>query len=269
MQALVIKISAQWDLQEKGLIYNRNKEQSYDDLDFERDVETLLRFLEKQYAKHLTLIICLDEIDATLAFPPEIHQRLRSIFQNYQGKIRMLAAGISIKKGNWALPTSPWYNFFEIIEIPPLDREHAVALITKPVKGFYSYEKQAIDFILEKTENKPYYIQSICKKVINKILNEKRSKVALADVKSIYRNMLILDFNQEFEIFWEHLSVDLQKAIANTLEVKKTKISKKNEIALRENLYNQHHKVITIQDGYLKLNTIFSDWLENQYFVRA
>ena len=89
----------------------------------------------------------------------------------------MVATGVSIKKGGWNLPTSPWYNFFESREVEPFSDKECRALITNPVKGFYKFDKKAIDFIIERTNGKPFYIQKICKKVISKILDDKRRKV--------------------------------------------------------------------------------------------
>ena len=61
--------------------------------------------------------MCLDEIDATQKFSNNTHSSLRNVFQTHKGKIRLIAAGVSVKHEGWHLPTSPWYNFFEFKKV--------------------------------------------------------------------------------------------------------------------------------------------------------
>ena len=268
MQSLVSKVEAYWKTDGLGLIFFEKDRYNYDDLDFESDINTVLEFLSKNYHPDTYIVMCLDEIDATQGFPQDIHQSLRNVFQTYQGKIRMLAAGVSIQKGEWALPTSPWYNFFEYREILPLDRKQARSLIVQPVKGFYTFDRDAVEFILDKTDCKPFYIQSLCKRVISKILDERRQKVTYKDISTIYDNMLSFDLNREFETFWENLSIDMQKKILEIQNDNSGKLNVEHEKELKVNLYNHQHKVIIVRNKVPTLSTIFANWLQNQYLLK-
>ncbi|OQY57635.1 MAG: hypothetical protein B6245_16010 [Desulfobacteraceae bacterium 4572_88] len=265
MQHLVNKVQSVWENTKLDLILLEKERHEYDDLDFEEDVDAVLGFLKKHYNPQVSIIMCLDEIDATEGFSPDIHQSLRNVFQTYQGTIRMVAAGVSIKRGEWHLPTSPWYNFFEFRDISALDRFNAERLITEPVRGFYTYGVGAIDFIPYKTNGKPFYIQMICKKAINRVLDEKRRKVTLADVKIIYDRLIRSELNREFESFWENLSIELQKTIARACEDKETLVPKEYEQELRGNAYNHSHRVIQLQNGKLVFSRLFQDWLKINY----
>ncbi|CAN2042630.1 Two component regulator three Y domain-containing protein [Candidatus Magnetomoraceae bacterium gMMP-15] len=265
MQHLTNKIQTLYKNNQLNLILFEKKRHNYDDIDFEDDIETILDFLKKNYHAQVSIIMCLDEIDATQGFSNEIHQSLRNVFQTYQGSIRLVAAGVSIRRGEWQLPTSPWYNFFEFKNISALDIQASESLINKPVKGFYSYKKDAVDFILQKTDGKPFYIQKICKKAISKILNEKRRKVFQKDVIEIYEKVIRIELNQEFEIFWEELEYELQKLIIQAADNDTILLPKEYEIKLLENSYNSGHRVITVHHGKIKFSTIFWDWLKINY----
>jgi len=262
MLHLANKIRSIWTDENLNLLVFTKARHKYDDLDFEEDIETILQFLKKNYDPEATIIMCLDEIDAIQEFPAYIHQSLRNIFQTFQGSIRMAAAGVFIKKGNWNLPTSPWYNFFETKEVPALKMEDAELLITKPAKRFYAYDRKSVAFIMKKTDGKPFYIQMICQRAIIKILDQKRRKVTLTDVKDIYNELIHLELNREFETFWEGLSVKLQTAVIQAASSKNIDLTRKFKQELMNNEYNHGHKVIKIHNGGLKFSTIFRDWLE-------
>jgi hypothetical protein len=265
MQHLTKKIESIWSNASLNLLLSKNENYEYDDLDFEEDIETVLQFLRNRYDPDVSIIMLLDEIDATQTFPPEIHQSLRNVFQTYQGTIRMVAAGVSIRRGDWRLPTSPWYNFFEFKEVTAFKKQDSELLITKPVKGFYVFDKNAVDFILTKTDGKPYYIQLMCKKAITKILNEKRTKVAYDDVNDLYEDMIRLELNREFELFWEELSKKLQQFIIRAVKGDNISLSAEQKQEIHNNDYNFGHRVIKILNRELKFSTIFQDWLKINY----
>ena len=81
-------------------------------------------------------------------------------------------SGAYIRK-NWESEGSPWYNFFQEMEIPPLQREDATNLIRGPVKGIFSYEPRAIESILQYSEAS-LAVQRFCIHVINRISRERR-----------------------------------------------------------------------------------------------
>lgn len=265
MQHLTKKIESIWPNPSLNLLLSKNENYEYDDLDFEEDIETVLQFLRRRYDPDVSIIMLLDEIDATQTFPPEIHQSLRNVFQTYKGIIRMVAAGVSIRRGDWRLPTSPWYNFFEFKEVTAFKKQDSELLITKPVKGFYVFDKNAIDFIMNKTDGKPYYIQLMCKKAITKILNDKRQRVRFDDVNSLYEDMIRLELNREFELFWEELSKKLKQFIIQAVKGENISLSIEQKQEIHNNDYNYGHRVIKILNGEMKFSTIFRDWLKINY----
>ena len=75
--------------------------------------------------------------------------------------------------------------FFEEIEVPPLDKEHAVELIRQPVAGIFSYDAVAVTKIIEYSECTPYTIQRYCVNAINRIIEQKRRRVTAGDVEAV------------------------------------------------------------------------------------
>ena len=81
----------------------------------------------------------------------------------------------------------------------------------------------------------------------------------------IYRDLIHLELNREFETFWEDLSPGLQHTIIQAATGAQTGIPKDHIAELLNNAYNHGHKVVTIQDDKVVFSTIFQDWLTINY----
>ncbi len=95
---------------------------------------------------------------------------------------------MGIKK-HWESEGSPWYNFFEEIEVKPFRREDAVELIEKPVRGVFKLEQGVTDRIIDRTDCKPYLIQKLCVALVNKAHEEQRRTITVADVDGLARRV--------------------------------------------------------------------------------
>ena len=85
----------------------------------------------------------------------------------------------------------PPFNFLSReIQIQPLDEESARKLITEPVKGFYTYEPKAVERIIELSEFRPFTIQGFCLRAVNRILQDGRTKITVADIEAIKDSVL-------------------------------------------------------------------------------
>jgi len=83
------------------------------------------------------------------------------------------------------------------MELLPLSREEAVRLIKEPVQGIYSYEDEAVEAIWEYSQGHPQLVQQLCLEAVNRLLQEKRSRVTKADVESVYREIAAWEKAQE------------------------------------------------------------------------
>ena len=112
------------------------------------------------------------------------------IFWDFQGAEDLVAvvSGVAIKK-RWESEGSPWYNFFEEIQVRPFRQDDARELIEKPIRGIFKLEKGVVDRIIERTEGKPYHIQRVCVALVNRLHEEKRRTVTLADVEAVAQSL--------------------------------------------------------------------------------
>lgn len=174
--------SASFHLHENG--------QEYSSRDFSSDLKTVLQTLNAKSEKKLKLVLLIDEVDELNKYSEQVNQKLRSVFmKTFAENLVAVMSGISIKK-HWQSEGSPWYNFFEEIEVPPFEREDALNLIRQPVTGIFSYDDRAVEKIIEYSECKPFIIQKFCANVIHRIIELKRRWVTVEDVEAVRAQVL-------------------------------------------------------------------------------
>lgn len=167
----------------------------YTDREFGRDLRQVVRLLEaycREYAggKQVRLILLLDEGDTLSQFNHLYQQQLRRIFmRDFAATVGAVVAGIQISK-EWDRVESPWYNLFNEIAMTPFTRAQAIELLIEPVRGYYLYEPEAIEFILAQSEGRPFRIQQYALEAVNHMLRERRRRITRADVE--YAHELIL-----------------------------------------------------------------------------
>ncbi|MFQ5675354.1 MAG: ATP-binding protein, partial [bacterium] len=160
------------------------KHSKYSSRDFAKDLKALLHKLNSEDDKTIKLVLLIDEVDELNKFSERANQKLRSVFmKTFAENLVAIMSGAHIRK-TWESEGSPWYNFFEQIEVAPLEPQEAIQLIQQPVAGIFSYDSDAIEKILEYTMNRPYAIQRYCVNVINRIIEERRRRVTRHDVEA-------------------------------------------------------------------------------------
>jgi hypothetical protein len=156
---------------------------SYDDRDFSHDLGALLAGLDATTGQDVRLILLLDEMDVINDYDPVVQQKLRRIFmRTFARSLGAVVAGTQISK-EWDRVESPWYNLFNEIELGPLDQESALRLILEPVQGIYTYDPAAVDFIVDNSHGRPFYVQQHCLEAINIMLAVGRTRVTLEDAQ--------------------------------------------------------------------------------------
>ena len=164
--------------------------EDYSARQFGRDIRSLLNFLEKHIEGPFKLVLLIDEVDELNTYSERTNQRLRSIFmKSFAENIVAVMSGSYIKR-QWESEGSPWYNFFERIEVSGIDSGTAKQLICEPVNGIFRYDDEAVGRIIEYSENVPYRIQKFCINVINRIIEARRHRVTVEDVESVKAKVL-------------------------------------------------------------------------------
>jgi tetratricopeptide (TPR) repeat protein len=156
--------------------------------DLVRDLRKVIKVLEDKSTKQIKLVLLIDEVDELNAYDPRINQRLRSLFmKSFAENLVAVVSGVEIRK-QWDKEGSPWYNFFEEIEVTPIGHDDAKELIARPVEGVFTIDDEVIDRIIELTDRKPYHVQRLCVALVNRLYEQGRRDITIADVDAVFGN---------------------------------------------------------------------------------
>jgi tetratricopeptide (TPR) repeat protein len=170
-----------------GLQPSKDLGGDYDYRDFVRDLHAVLRVLKKRSPKTVRLVLLIDEVDELNDYDPRINQKLRSLFmKSFAENLVSVVSGVEIKK-QWGKEGSPWYNFFEELEVQPLTTPDARRLVEEPIQGMFTLEDGVADRIVELADGRPYLIQKLCIALVTRLHEDRRRKLTLADVNAIGR----------------------------------------------------------------------------------
>jgi hypothetical protein len=163
----------------------RSDAAGYDGRDFSHDLQRVIDELKTRTPKRVKLALLIDEVDALNSYSERINQRLRSIFmKTFSEQLVAILSGVGIRRV-WNSEVSPWYNFFDEMELTAFSREEAEALVRTPVESYFHYEPEAVLAILEHSELKPYLIQKFCIHAVNRMLEAGRTRVRASDVIAV------------------------------------------------------------------------------------
>lgn len=169
----------------EGLSLGEASSGEYTYRDFIAELRAALRVLQSRTTKKVRLVLLIDEVDELNDYDPRINQKLRSLFmKNFAENMVALVSGVEIKK-HWEREGSPWYNFFEEIEVTPLDPREARELIERPIRGMFRLESGVVEKIMSLTAGKPYLIQKLCISLVTRLHEQHRRKITVADVEAV------------------------------------------------------------------------------------
>ncbi|MGI9248511.1 MAG: ATP-binding protein [Woeseiaceae bacterium] len=155
--------------------------------DFVHDVRAVLRTLKTRTSKNVKLVLLIDEVDELNDYDPRINQKLRSLFmKSFAESLVAVVSGVEIKK-QWEKEGSPWYNFFEEIEVKPFGPQEARELIEHPINRIFKLDGGVVERIISMTGGKPYLIQKLCISLVTRIHEQHRRKITIADVEAVGR----------------------------------------------------------------------------------
>ncbi len=164
--------------------------EAYEGRDFSHDLQRVVEDLTARTPRKVKLVLLIDEVDVLNEYSERVNQRLRSIFmKNFSEHLVAIMSGVGIKR-IWKSEGSPWYNFFDEIELTAFSREEAEALIRQPVEGVFRWAPEAVEAILEYSALKPYVIQKFCIHAVNHMLEEGRTTITAADVEAVRSGVL-------------------------------------------------------------------------------
>ena len=152
---------------------------------FVHDVRAVIKRLGERTSKKVKLVLLIDEVDELNDYDPRVNQKLRSLFmKSFAENLATVVSGVEIKK-DWDKEGSPWYNFFEEIQVEPLAPRDARDLIERPIRGVFKLSGGTVDRIIAQTSGKPYLIQKLCVSLVTRLHEQRRKTITVADVDAI------------------------------------------------------------------------------------
>ena len=95
----------------------------YDHRDLSRDFRSVIRTLGEASSRRARLVLLVDGIDELNHYDPRTTQKVRSLFMaGLAENLVMVASAVEIDK-RWEQEGSPWYNFFEEINLSPREQD--------------------------------------------------------------------------------------------------------------------------------------------------
>jgi len=152
----------------------------YDNADFTRALGWVLDELRSRSGQPPLLVYLIDEVDALFDRPGADEQSLAALSGRWPDEVRVVLAGVS--RNGTGRGEHRWLDAFDEMELPPLTEEAAAALVRQPVAGVIRYEAAAVARILEWSRRRPYLIQKLCVRLMDRVLEEGRRVVRKADV---------------------------------------------------------------------------------------
>lgn len=160
--------------------------------EFNADFRLMLRQLSAQHPQIVKLVLLIDEADAMNQYDQITHAQLRRIFmQDFSLNFGAIIAGTNYIQ-NWNRPESPWWNLFTMIELTAFNQKSAEKLIQAPVKGIFKFTPDALSTIIEKTQCKPYAIQTLCMHLVNRAFDRHRRTIRKEDVVLVFNNLNLI-----------------------------------------------------------------------------
>ncbi len=157
----------------------------YSHHDLVRELRDLLAELQAGRTKRVRLVLLVDEVDELNHYDPRVNQALRSLFmKRFAESLVAVVAGVSIRR-EWEQETSPWYNFFEEVEVEPISDDSARELVRGPIRGVFRVGPGVAERIAALSAGRPYLIQRHCLTLVNRLHEEGRRTLTLADVESL------------------------------------------------------------------------------------
>jgi hypothetical protein len=152
----------------------------YEASEFRHDVAAVLEWRRGCEGRAIRLVLLVDEIDGfgRGTAGREAHW-LEQLLETCSAELRVVLAGTRA-----AEPCLAGKALDEWV-LQPLTPEQAEDLVTRPVAGRFGFERSAIDRILQLSRLRPYPIQGLCFHALNRVLDDGRTTVSLADVDAV------------------------------------------------------------------------------------
>jgi hypothetical protein len=141
--------------------------------DFAQDLRRVVEELRQRTRVPVGLVLLIDEVDALREHLEQTGEHwLGSLLESCPRELRLVLAGVG----------RDVHATLDELVLEPLTPKEAAALVTRPVAGVFRYEAPAVERILQLSSLRPYRIQRLCLHAVNRMLDDGRTTVRVADV---------------------------------------------------------------------------------------
>ncbi|APR86259.1 Hypothetical protein A7982_11608 [Minicystis rosea] len=153
------------------------------------------------------LLLMLDEFDKlqvgidNQVTSPQVPENIRNLLQMRTGLAAIITGSRRLKR----LREEYWsalFGFGHRIGVDPLEADEARELIMKPVEGRLSFEKAAVESIIDLTACQPFLVQSLCARVFELAKRHGHHRITAAGVEEAAQKM-VRD-NEHFMALWSY-----------------------------------------------------------------
>ncbi len=177
----------QFSFQPLPLICERKDWHEYIFSDSEQDLNQIITQLQQELAGfQIRLVWLIDEVDKLLEQNPEVQIQLKALAcsQLLKPYLVLVLAGLKHPHDFTKNEIDEFYSFFDDVNLSTLLPSEARNLVVEPVQGYFSYNEDAIEVIIQECEYEPYLIQSLCREALGIAIDQKRTVVTLKDVET-------------------------------------------------------------------------------------
>jgi hypothetical protein len=181
------------------------------------DLPRLLRWLQERRGRNARVLWLLDEMDLLNTYPLTVQNQFRGLLQSYPTELRVLAAGRQPHRPTTPSPTSsPWYNMFEMVEVPPWTEQEARGLLQSAVRGRYTWEEDALAFLVRTAQGVPYLLQLLARGALERTRSADRTRITLDDVREAFQTEFFAADPAVWQPVWAALPEVVQAALRAT-----------------------------------------------------
>jgi len=179
-------------------------------LTFSEDMERLnIAIRDKSLPR---LVLMFDEVEVLVDFGGiAVLEWLRSLVQSLNYVVFIVAGSDRL----YSLTQdygSPFYNIFKTVELFPLEREAARALITEPAATIgLEIHKPEVNKILDYSGGNPYFVQGIAHYLVETLNEKQRRQVTNEDIDQVIIKSIAY-LSAQFGYYWTIIS-QVQRAI--------------------------------------------------------
>ena len=153
--------------------------------DLANDLRSVVCALSAASPRMVRLVLLVDNIDEVEGYHPRTTQRLRGLFMSSVAEHLVMVASATRISRRWEREGSPWYNFFEEIELEGLCREEVDLLVTSLTKGQAGIGEGVVERIATTTGGNPALIRARCRTLLGRLHGQNRRTLTAADVDAL------------------------------------------------------------------------------------